>query len=841
MPGIPTHSPETAEKPQKSMALLSAQGATARLKYTRSARAEVSLAEFVPYTTHVTRRVVKLKSGDYAAVLRLQGAAHESADARDLNIWHEQLNNFLRNIASDQVAVWSHVVRRPYSEFPEGEFPPGFARDLNEKYRARVELEHSLVNELYLTLIYRPASGRSGRLMDLIWRPQASEATERQADEIALVDELLDAALSGLERYEPDVLTCYERGGQLYSELEEFFGFLLDGSWTRRPVARRSIAGGLATVRPFFGRSGLIALVGGSGTHYANALAIQEYPAITCPGILNDLLSRPYAFVLSQSFTFISRSAGLARMERQRARLVNAGDVAVSQVESIASAMDDLASGRFVLGAHSLSLLVRGADERALAEHVGDAGKCLADAGIKWAREDLGAAGAYFAQLPGNFTYRSRISEITSRNFAGFSSFHNYPIGHIRHNQWGPAVTVFRTSSGAPYFFNWHKGEDGSEQKRAAKLDPNHKDLANTIIIGKSGTGKTAIQMFLLAQSLKFCNPSARGGNRLSAVFFDKDLGASVGIRAMGGIYFPLKNGVPSGWNPFQLDPTEDNLTFLEKLVRRLVHRADSPLTPAEEKEIFDAIRGVMGAPKPLRRLRAVLQFLPPSDPAGVHARLSRWAGPSAPLGWLFDNPEDTLSVEGNALIGFDVTEFLPNDETREPTIMYLFHRVSKLLDGRRVPIFFDEFGQLSKDTAFQELIENKLVTIRKQDGFVIMGTQMPGQVIRSPIAGAVIQQTATKIFLPNPEADRDEYVSGFKLSDREFELIKSFGEKSRLFLVKQGSNSVVVEFRLQGFEDELAVLSGNTATATVVEQLVAERGHEPANWLAEFHRRRKT
>jgi type IV secretion system protein VirB4 len=139
-----------------------------------------------------------------------------------------------------------------------------------------------------------------------------------------------------------------------------------------------------------------------------------------------------------------------------------------------------------------------------------------------------------------------------------------------------------------------------------------------------------------------------------------------------------------------------------------------------------------------------------------------------------------------------------------------------------------------------RELVENKLVTIRKQDGFLIMGTQMPGQVIKSPIADAIIQQTATKIFLPNPEADRDEYVNGFKLTEREFQIIKDFGEKSRLFLVKQGGNSVVAEFKLRGFDDELAVLSGNTATSSLVERLVAELGNDPARWLPEFHRIRK-
>lgn len=809
-------------------------------KYADAVKNEEPIGTFIPYAGHVTKHAVKLKTGDYMMTFRMQGAAHESADVRDINVWHDQLNNLAKNIASPNVALWSHVVRREYGEYPEGDFEPGFARELNDKYRQHLKEQRSLVNELYLSIIYRPQPVKVLKVLDFFGTKSAEELAEKQRDELEALAEIVDTAMAGLDRYEPELLGCYEHKGVMFSEVREFLAFLIDGEWRRQPLTWAEMGDNLATSRPMFGKGGLLALKGPTRTQFGAILSIQDYTSITCPGLTNDLLGMPFEFVMSQSFTFLSKPVALSRMKRQHARMVNAGDVAVSQVAAIEEAMDDLASGRIVMGVHNFVLLIRAEAQKDLAEYIGDAGKALSDAGIKWAREDVGIAGSFWAQLPGNFAYRVSVGDISSRNFAGFSSFHNYPIGHIRHNQWGHAVTAFRTTSGSPYYFNWHKGEDGSEAKRAARLDPNHKDLANTIVIGKSGTGKTALQMFLLAQSLKFNNAGKRGGNKLSAVFFDKDLGASVGIRAMGGRYFPLKNGVPSGWNPFQLEPTEANLVFLEKLVRRLVYRADRPLSPSEEKEIFAAIQGVMNAPKSMRRLGAVLQFLPLGDPDGIHARLSRWAGKNAALGWLFDNAEDTLNVDDTPIVGFDVTEFLPNDETREPTIMYLFHRIESLLDGRRVPIFFDEFGQLSKDRAFQELVENKLVTIRKQDGFVIMGTQMPGQVVKSPIAGAIIQQTATKIFLPNPEADHDEYVNGFKLTEREFEIIKSFGEKSRLFLIKQGGNSVVAEFKLRGFDDELAVLSGNTATSNLVEKLVAQLGSEPAKWLPEFHRIRK-
>lgn len=809
----------------------------AAFKYAGAVRAEEPTASFIPYTSHVTKNTIKLATGDYIQTIRMQGAAHESADVLDINSWHDQLNGFMRNIASPNVAIWTHVVRREYGEYPGGDFSPGFCRDFNDKYQQHMAGDRMLVNELYLTIVYRPQPVKTLKFFDLLGSKKKEDLEQKQFEELEAINDLVGTALAALDRYEPELLEVYEHRGVMFSEVLEFLAFLVDGEWRRFPLPRSEIRDVLSTSRPFFGKGGLMSLKGPTNSQFAAILTIQEYPSITCPGILNELLGMRCEFVLSQSFTFLSKQSAVGRMKRQQARMVNAGDVAVSQIEEIDDALDDLTSNRFVMGAHSLGLVIRADDQKSLNVYINEAGAVLSDGGMKWAREEAGIAGSFWSQLPGNFEYRVRVGDITSRNFAGFSSLHNYPIGRIRHNQWGDAVTMFKTTSGAPFYFNFHKGEEGADAKKAAKLDPNHKDLANTVVLGKSGTGKTVLEMMLLAQTQKFNKPEDR--KALSCVVFDKDLGASVAVRAMGGRYYPLKNGVPSGFNPFQLEPMPNNMTFLEKLVKQLVKHEGLPLTPKQEKEISDAIIGVMGTPKPKRRIGAVLEFLDPTDENGLHIRLAKWCR-GGPLGWLFDNTEDTLNLDDSPIVGFDVTEFLDNPLTRTPTVMYLFHRVESLFDGRRIPIFMDEFWKLLDDPAFEDLAKNKLVTIRKQDGFLVMFTQSPKQVLRSPIAFAIVEQTATKIFLPNPEADHDDYVNGFKLTEREYEIVKGLGEKSRMFLIKQGQNSVVAELNLRGFEDELAVMSGNTATSLLAEKLVAQYGDDPAVWLPEFHKIRK-
>lgn len=792
---------------------------------------EVAASSFIPYSSHVTENTIKLVSGDFMQIIKLQGAAHESADVEDVNNWHNQLNGMMRNIASPHFALWSHVVRREYNQYPDGDFPPGFCHDFNEKYRAQMALDRMLVNELYLTIIYRPQPVKVNKWFDKFDVKSESELEEQQANYIENINEVTGAVVAALFRYEPEVLGCYEYNSVMYSELCEFLGYLVNGEWARFPLPRSEIRDVLTTSRPFFGKGGLMSLKTPFQQRYASILAIQEYPSMTQPGLLNELLAMPFEFVISQSFTFLSKPVAVGRMQRQHGRMVASGDLAKSQVNAIHDALDDLISSRFVMGAHNISILVYGQNKKQLTENVNLAGAALSDIGIKWTREEMGIAGSFYAMLPGNFNYRVRIGDITSLNFAGFSSFHNFPIGRIKHNQWGDAVMMFKTTSSSPYYFNFHRAE-GKEMQ----IDKNHKDLANTMVIGQSGGGKTVLEMTMLAMAMKFNQPPE---NPATYILFDKDLGGAIGVRAMGGKYYPIKNGVPSGFSPFQLEPTPDNLFFLEALVKKLVQHEGMPLMPMQEKEINQAIVGVMGAAKQKRRLSALLEFFDPTDANGLHARLSRWCRGGA-LGWLFDNAEDSFSLEGSPIFGFDVTDFLDNEETRTPTIMYLFHRIEKLIDGRRLIIFMDEFWKLLLDEYFEDLVQNKLKTIRKQNGFLVMFTQSPRDALRSKISHSLIEQTATKIFLPNPGADYDDYVNGFKLTVREFEIIRDLGEKSRQFLIKQGQNSVVAELNLRGFDDELAVLSGNTATSLLAERLVAELGDDPDKWLPEFHRIRK-
>jgi type IV secretion system protein VirB4 len=123
----------------------------------------------------------------------------------------------------------------------------------------------------------------------------------------------------------------------------------------------------------------------------------------------------------------------------------------------------------------------------------------------------------------------------------------------------------------------------------------------------------------------------------------------------------------------------------------------------------------------------------------------------------------------------------------------------------------------------------------------MVFGTQSPADVLRSEISHTILEQCATKIFLPNPHAQAHDYVDGFGLSEREYRLIREdLAAERHQFLIKQGLNSVVVELNLDGLGDHLAILSARTETVELLDRLRAQHGDAYADWRAPFHQQRR-
>lgn len=776
---------------------------------------ELEPQTYIPYIRHVDTETVALATRGLMKVIVLEGVSFETADVDDLNALHRGLNTLLRNAADQRLALWSHIIRRRESDYPEGAFTSPFARELDAKYRDRMIGTDLYRNDLYLSVLWMPERDPADKVAQLFGRLKRARAAGLEVDEDAL-KKLSDTAImlvAGLQPFRPRVLGLTEREGLLFSEPSEFLHQLVGGRREPVPLTEGTIASAIYTDRVIFGRE-TVEIRHEGESRFAGILSFKEYPAVTRPGMLDGLLTSPFEFILSQSFSCLAKSDGKAVMTRKQNQMVSAGDRAVSQLEELDAALDDLESNRFVLGEHHLSLMVFAGDTRTLKDRLARARSDLTSGGAVVAREDLGLEAAFWAQLPGNARYRARSGAITSRNFAALSPFHGYPTGRKDGNEWGAAVALLKTASGSPFYFNFHHG-----------------DLGNTFVCGPSGSGKTVILNFMLAQLQKH-DPDL--------VLFDKDRGAELFVRAVGGTYLALRNGAPTSCAPLKgLELTAANKVFLARWIATLAGLSGERATVAAQRDIAVAVEGLADLPRERRTIGALRTFMDTTNPEGIAARLRRWER-TGPLGWVFDNEEDAIGLTAR-FVGYDMTDFLDNEEIRSPLMQYLFHRVEQLIDGRRIAIVVDEFWKALGDEAFRDLAQNKLKTIRKQNGLMLFATQSPRDALNSPIAHTIIEQCPTQIFFPNPRGTARDYVDGFKLTRAEFDVVaRELTPESRRFIVKQGQASIVAELNLTGFDHELAVLSGRTQTIELVDHIRAQVGDDPAAWLPLFRDQRR-
>src|SRR5258708_15542364 len=121
-------------------------------------RRELPASRHIPYAAHAAPDVIITTQGAYLQTFRLSGASFESADDDTLNNWHERLNVTWRNIASPNLSLWTHLLRRRAAPLYAPVSGEGFADRLTRRYQAKLAGETLMVNELYVTLVYRPVT-----------------------------------------------------------------------------------------------------------------------------------------------------------------------------------------------------------------------------------------------------------------------------------------------------------------------------------------------------------------------------------------------------------------------------------------------------------------------------------------------------------------------------------------------------------------------------------------------------------------------------------------------------------------------------------------------------------
>jgi type IV secretion/conjugal transfer VirB4 family ATPase len=440
--------------------------------------------------------------------------------------------------------------------------------------------------------------------------------------------------------------------------------------------------------------------------------------------------------------------------EPQDALLDNAKE---SQVRELGKSIEEIELYGNYFGQFSLSVVLYDRDlptvERAAAEFY----KVFSVHDAQLYDERFNLLNSFLAAVPGNHAFNLRYLYLLNTNYADLSFLFTLNSGETRNAHLRQEyLAVLETNHGTPYFLNLH-----------------YRDTAHSMILGRSGSGKSFLLNFLITNLQKY-----------DPYTFIFDVGGSFEslTRLFGGSY--LRLGAESAdftINPFSLPPTKPNLDFLALFLKVLLGHNFGTLDPATDRELYAQIENLYSLDPALRTLDVLGNTLP----RPMAYALAKWIR-GGQFGYLFDNPEDTVSFSRFQCFDFQHLNRYP--ELLEPLLFYILYRANEVIANRDISatfkaFFIDEAWVFLRKPSIQRYVIEALKTWRKHNAAMILSTQSLDELKRSELVDIIVESCVTKMFLANPDMDQELYRRQFHLNDTEMNLISALIPKQQFLL----------------------------------------------------------
>lgn len=748
---------------------------------------EELLARGLPYISAVDDQTILLRDGDVMASFAVDGISASTADEVEIS----EIANAFSSLVAQQMPDVGFYVHRISSRTshhnglaldPVSEDKP-FAQAVDERWQRYLGIAGLRHRTTLVTVTIRPSKvvGLWAKLTG--GKRQTEEQLQRRVQRL---NQIVTAIMETLSKTNPRRMTV--AGG-------EWLGLLratITGDYAPLVPGRGFVPiNDLISNAPVLFHGDAFTVFGSHSrnTKYGAIVTLKDYPGSTFAGIL-DGLDLATDMVVTNSFTPGEKIEALQKIQRVARQMAAAEDAARSLQIQLEEAADDQASGRVAFGNHHCTIAVYADSEAELDDTLGNITRAITAIGGSMIRENFAARAAFFAQQPGNYSYRTRASMISSQNFAELGALHGAARGrHKALSPWGEAITILPTGNGEPYRFNFHLA--GPEGERT---------VGHSLVLGQTGSGKTLGAAFLLAQARRL---------NTRIIVFDKDQGFEMPIRALGGDYTPVKMGENTGFNPFEAESDERGAAWLTDWLEAMLRPKDGELTPVQIDALAKAARDNAKAAKNLQTIshfRSQLRAV--DDRKDLHTRIGRW-DKGGQFEWLFNGEDkDSLSFE-NDIVAFDLSEIFDNDDVRTAWLSYVFRRIERIVEDERPTILvMDEAWKLLDDPYFQSRLKDWMLTMRKKNVAVILLTQRVSHISESAAGGAIIESVATRLIYPSNRNTSQE-LAPLDLTDREQDFLMQSNIGHRLALMQSGDDSTIIDMDLHALGSLLPILGG--------------------------------
>jgi len=763
------------------------------------------LADHLPWAMLVAPGVILNKDGAFLAGLRFRGPDLESSTKDELMAVRARLNNALRRLGSGW-CLHVDARRRPAAPYPQSDVaaPAAWLVDA-ERRRHFDSAEPAFETDYRLSLTWLAPADETRRAARLLfdglaragrdWRA-ALALFQREADTIfdLLVDTLPEAGRLG----DADLLAWLHGCA---SPAPHPIDPALAPVFLDAALADAPLTGGLA---PRLGEAWL------------KVISVRSLPAATRPGLLDALASLPFDYRWSARWIGLDKADAEREIVRLRKRwFAKRKGVGVLLREAItkeevplldtdaAGKTDECDGALAALGAEAcayghltLTVVVLDRDAEAAAGKARAVEAALNAQGLVARVEDLNAVEAWLGALPGEAYADVRRPLVSTLNLADLLPLSAVWAGPVTDEVLGgPPLAVARTAGSTPFRLVLHVG-----------------DVGHAMVVGPTGSGKSALLAFLALQWFRY--PNAR------VVFLDKGRSARAATLAAGGTWRALEPGAGFALQPLARVDTPAERAWAADWIEDAVRAAGVPVEPRLREEIWSALGALADAPPHQRSLTVFCALVQSPEVAAALEPLTL----KGPFGSLLDGAAETLAP--TAFDTFELEALMASRSGLAPVLGALFHELERGFDGRPTLLVLDEAWLFLDEGRFAAKIRAWLKTLRKKRVAVVFATQSLEDVAASSIAASLIESCPTQVFLPNPRAlepSSAQLYQAFGLNRRQLELI-AFATPKRAYYWRQPQGRRLFDLKLTGVG--LALCGASTPEdQALIDQVLARAG----------------
>ncbi len=620
----------------------------------------------------------------------------------------------------------------------------------------------------------------------------------------SVLHESVSFLIDVLHVYKPHRLSQTNNSNELLMVWQQI---LLDYNSEIQPQLR-DISARLSTANVTFETTtGRVRQYDGETEFYGHIFSVTSWGDMISGEFFRDILSLKSPIQIFQKIEPKSQASAEVILEQQKrlslirfnATILNEFNQAIEEVQSKEESLFYVSTHIYVFNAH----------QDTLKQVVSELKQIAATHGVRLGLDTRAVEYLWFARFP-SYDISIRPLKMLTSQVVATQEFHAAPAGLLSCD-WGEgALRTFKTGSGSKYALQLH-------------ITSRREELAHSLVIAPSNSGKTTLFQHLIGGALRFPN--------MRAFVFDRLRGTQIFTESMGGTYLDLsKQDVKL--NPLQLDFNLANRRFLQRFLLQL-SGFDDDNAHMECEQVLNVLEKTGLAD---RTLLTGYNFGCRASKSDFSNGLRKWAVDES-YKHIFQGPQDTLNLEASKLIGFEMTEIQNDPKVAAAVLNYVLYRIRQLCsEGSPHMIFIDETAPMLRDEQFKHQIAEMLREHRKLRGAITVCFQNPGDMEATGLRETILNQCQTVFLFQNPQAKASDYAM-FDLTESQWEFIKGISNVGRKVkrgvLAKKPTESVIIDVDLSNLGPYLKLYrSGNDAVA-LVNQLKATYGEDL--WIQEY------